>query len=1048
MKVVRLEVRDLSGNFRDHHYANLARKHFQIQVFGAEVVQVFWLKASDGAELPSEEVKGWAERIFCDPVMQEYSLSHESEFRLPGAGSIVPSFVVQVRYLPGVTDNVGRTATEALSLLSPFAREHGVTVYTGKAIYLYGDLSKSQVEKLAFECMGNSIIEDIAYFTWDSYFSEARFLDQVVPEVILQEDQKVEILTLPDDNGGLERMSREKFWALTGLELQTIRAYFDRPEVRKRRSDIGLPAQPTDVEMEVLAQTWSEHCKHKIFNAEIDYTESLPEKKKNDPLREGTYPSLGSFTVNSVFKSYIRKVTEEVEKERNLPWLVSVFSDNAGVVRFDPNVDLCIKVETHNSPSALDPYGGALTGIVGVNRDVLGCGLGARPIANTDVFCFGQPDWPAVGEEKELPDGLKHPRRIFDGVHSGVEDGGNKSGIPTVNGAFAFHRDYCGKPLVFCGTIGVMPATTKAGLAGASKNQKPGDAIVMAGGRIGKDGIHGATFSSMELTDGAPATVVQIGDPITQKRLADFLLEARDQGLFSSVTDNGAGGLSSSVGEMAGGTGGARLDITHAPVKYPGLRPFELVVSESQERMTFSVPPNSLEAFLTLAKRRGVEASVLGEFNDSGYFQVVYKGKIVAEIALDFLHDGLPPMVLKAKWEGPKEESAWGKKVSLPEVKAPEMASRAFHEKALFTLLSRWNIRSKEEWVRRYDHEVQAATLIKPFVGVEAKGPGDSAVIWLAPHGGEEKAGITVSCGLQPKLSRFDAYLSAQHGLDEAIRNSVAVGADPDMVAVIDNFCWPDPLPSEKNPDAQHKLAQLVRANKGLYDLAKIYGCPFVSGKDSMKNDFIGRSRFGKELKISVPPTVLVTAMAKVRDVSKTVSSDFQKVGDSVFLLGKSQRDLGGSELEDSFSLPESVLLTAPAVDGERNLRLYRTLHKAIQAGLIRSAHDCSEGGMLVALAESAIGGMLGVSSEIENLETELKEFGGNLAEFFFNETPGRFVVSVAPEQEEEFKKLFSGQHCLKIGKTTPDILRFSRHGLVILDCPVKEIRKAWKGER
>lgn len=1042
MKIVRLEVRDLDCNTRDQRYAKVARSHLRVPVYGTETVQLFWLKAQDRADLVLSDVKAWAERVFCDPVLQEYQISHQPDFRFSSGSSIYPSFVTQVRYLPGVTDNVGRTATEALALLSPFAKEHGVNVYTGKAVYFYGDLSRAEVEKVSYESVANSIIEDIQVFSWDEYYSFRRFEDQKVPEVHLLEEARVEIIPLDVDNQSLERMSRERCWALTLQELETVRSYYNRPEVKKRRLEGGLPSSPTDVEMEILAQTWSEHCKHKIFGAEIDYTEEVPAEDR------AAYPALGNFTVKSVFKSYIRKITEELKEERKLSWLISVFTDNAGVVRFDPSVDLCIKVETHNSPSALDPYGGALTGIVGVNRDVLGCGLGARPIANTDVFCFGPPDWPAVGEEKELPEGLKHPRRIFDGVHLGVEDGGNKSGIPTVNGAFAFHRDFSGKPLVFCGTIGAMPATTKAGLPGASKNQKPGDAIVMSGGRIGKDGIHGATFSSMELTSGAPATVVQIGDPITQKRLGDFLLEARDLGLFSSVTDNGAGGLSSSVGEMATGTGGAILDVSNVPVKYPGLQPYELVVSESQERMTFSVPKQSLEAFLSLSKRRGVESSVVGEFNDSGYFRVDYQGKTVAEIDIDFLHDGLPPMILKAKWEGPKEETYWSKKPNLPEVNGTEIQSRAFHEKALYTLLSRWNIRSKEEWVRRYDHEVQASTLIKPFVGIESKGPGDAAVIWLAPHGGEERAGISVSCGLQPKLSRFDAYLSAQHALDEAVRNAVCVGADPEMMAVIDNFCWPDPLPSDRNPDATHKLAQLVRANKGLYDLAKLYGTPFVSGKDSMKNDFIGRSRFGKEVKISVPPTVLVTAMAKVPDVTKTVSSDFQKLGDSVYLIGRSVRDLGGSELEDAFSLPKTVLRSAPSVNGEENFRLYRTLHQAILKGLIRSSHDCSEGGMLVALAESAIGGMMGISAEIEHLTDDIRAFGGTLAEFFFNESPGRFIVSVDPAKEEEFRKIFSGQHCLRLGSTIPDIMRFTRHGLVILDTPVKDARRAWKGEK
>jgi phosphoribosylformylglycinamidine synthase len=1037
MSVVRLEVRDLDCNVREQRYARSARQHLRVPVYGTESVELFWLKASGGAAIPAEEAKAWGERVFCDPVLQEIHHAHQPEFRAGGGGTIHPSYVVQVRFLPGVTDNQGRTATEAVHLLSAWGREHGVSVFTGKAVYFYGDLSLAEVEKVAAEVIANPLIEEIRVLPWADYFVAGRFAGQTVPEVLLKGEPKVETVSLAVDDRALERLSRERCWALSLLELQTIKGYFARPEVRAHREKFSLTEDPTDVEMEILAQTWSEHCKHKIFNAEIDYTEEG--KHEN-------YPALGTFTVKSLFKSYIRKVTEEIREERQLPWLISVFTDNAGVVRFDPKVDLCIKVETHNSPSALDPYGGALTGIVGVNRDILGCGMGARPIANTDVFCFGPPDWPGVGEEKELPEGLKHPRRIFEGVHLGVEDGGNKSGIPTVNGAFAFHRDFSGKPLVFCGTIGVLPATLPDGREGSSKGQKPGDAIVVAGGRIGKDGIHGATFSSMELTESAPATAVQIGDPITQKRLADFLLEARDLGLYSSITDNGAGGLSSSVGEMAGGTGGARLDVTHAPVKYPGLQPYELVVSESQERMTFSVARDKLESFLRLAKRRNVEASVLGEFDESGYFRVDHSGRTVALLRLDFLHDGLPPMVLKARWEGPKEETFWSRRPELPEVSETGLNARAFLEQSLYALLARWNIRSKEEWVRRYDHEVQAATLVKPFVGVDAKGPGDAAVVWLAPHGGEELAGISVSCGLAPKLSRFDAYLSAQHGLDEAIRNAVAVGADPDQICVIVNFCWPDPLPSDRNPDANHKLAQLVRANRGLYDLGKAYGTPFVSGKDSMKNDFIGRGRLGKEVKISVPPTVLVTAMGKVPDASKTVTSDFQKEGDAVYLLGRSSRGMGGSELADAFALPASMGKNPVPVNAPENLRLYRTLFRAIGAGMLRSCHDCSEGGMLVALAESAIGGMLGVEVELENVDGELKEFG--LAEFFFNEAPGRFVVSVPPSQEESFRKLFSGQHCLRLGETRSDVLRFARHGLVVLDVPVREARRAWKGEQ
>lgn len=1041
MTVARIEVRELDGNPREHRLVRQAKKYFQVALHGAEEWQAYWLKAASGKTIPQEEIQHWAGAVFSDPIMQQAFTATAPFQPLPQLPA-EPSFVIEVRFLPGVTDNVGRSATEALSLTSAFAKSEGVRVYSGKIYYVYGAIPQATADLFAQELLGNALIQEVRTYSWAEYKQLDRFTQQKVPEVTLDPAVAAKEISLEGDDRQLERMSREGCWALTVAELHAIRAYFAKPEVQALRKSSGLPAQPTDVEVEMLAQTWSEHCKHKIFNAEIDYTED-----EKITAGEGS-PLLGAFTVKSIFKSYIRGATQTVREERKLPWLVSVFTDNAGVVRFDPQVDLCIKVETHNSPSALDPYGGALTGIVGVNRDVLGCGMGARPIANTDVFCFAPPDWPGAGEERELPQGLKHPRRIFDGVHLGVEDGGNKSGIPTVNGAFAFHRDFAGKPLVFCGTVGVMPQALPSGREGSGKFQEPGHRVVMAGGRIGKDGVHGATFSSMELNEGAPATVVQIGDPITQKRCADFLLEARDKELFSSVTDNGAGGLSSSVGEMAQATGGAVIDVGLAPTKYPGLVPYELLVSESQERMTFAVPPAKWAEFKALADRRGVEVTDLGEFTADGLIRILYKGVLVGALHMEFLHDGLPPMVLKARWQGKSPELPWSTAPDKPSVSMAELNSRQFLERALYTLLGGWNVRSKEEWVRRYDHEVQAATVGKPFVGKRASGPGDAGVLWLAPHGGDAGSGVAISCGLQPKLAAWDAYLMAQHALDEAMRNAVAVGADPDQVALCDNFCWPDPLPGERNPDAAHKMAQLVRAAKGLRDLSVAYGAPFVSGKDSMKNDFVGRSRFGKEVKISVPPTVLVTALAKVPDINRVVSSDFKTAGDFIFLLGSNRRGLGGSELEAAFSLPERAALGAPpGVEPAAQLSLYRKLHQAIRKGWIKSCHDCSEGGLLVALAESALGGELGVAADLDKSKGELESFSGSLAEFFFQETPGRFVVSVSESELPVFLAHFAGQPCLSMGRVSEEpILRVMRHGLVLLDTPLSAVQSAWKG--
>ena len=514
---------------------------------------------------------------------------------------------------------------------------------------------------------------------------------------------------------------------------------------------------------------------------------------------------------------------------------MSVFHDNAGLVRFDENWLFALKAETHNSPSALDPYGGALTGIVGCNRDIMGAGLGCKCIFNTDVFCFAPPDYSG-----SIPDRLMHPRRVLRGVHRGVKDGGNQSGIPDVNGAFVFHDRFLGKPLVFCGTGGMIPATV-AGRPSHEKGARPGDRIVMCGGRIGKDGIHGATFSSEELHEGSPATAVQIGDPITQKKMADFLLEARDLGLFTSITDNGAGGLSSSIGEMAETPGGAEIHLDRAPLKYAGLAPWEIFLSEAQERMSLAVAPDRLDALLALAKRREVEATDLGVFTDSGRLDCYYDGALIGALDMAFLHDGVPVMQLKAVWNPPE---------ATPDIEIIDDDWTV----ALKRVLGTYNVCSKESFVRMYDHEVLAQSVLKQFQGEENDGPGDAAVIRPVP---DSNRGVAVACGIYPKYSDLDAYAMMACAVDEAVRNLVCVGGAIGRIAGLDNFCWPDPIQSDKTPDGEYKLAQLVRCCEALYETCVAYDIPLISGKDSMKNDYtLG------DPKISIPPTVLFTATA------------------------------------------------------------------------------------------------------------------------------------------------------------------------------------------
>ena len=959
-------------------------------------------------------INDWKD-IFVDTVLETL---HLQPYPLPVYQGASPSHIVEVGFRPGVTDNVARSAEEALGLCSDI----NITVATAKLYYLFGTETKEQAEQIATTLLGNTLIHNIQIWSAEEFVARDRFDQVQLPTVQLApfaDLYHTVDISRPIDT--LLEQSKESCWALNGEELSHIQQYFSTTELAHSRAQHALPPHPTDVEMEIIAQSWSEHCKHKIFAANISYTE--------EQLRADT-PALGSLQINSLFKTFVRQATLDIEAQRGIDWLRSIFHDNAGVVRFDPHVDLAIKVETHNSPSALDPYGGAITGILGVNRDIIGVGMGARPIANMDVFCFADPKWPLAGDEDRMPVGLLQPRRLLEGVHKGVEDGGNKSGIPTVNGAIFFDQDYAGKPLVFVGTVGVMPHTLPNTISGVHKAISVGDRIVMVGGAIGADGIHGATFSSMELDEHAPATAVQIGDPITQKRALDFLMEARDLGLFSCLTDNGAGGLSSSVGEMATLCNGASIDLQKAPTKYPGLKPWELMISESQERMTVAVPPANLDDFLELAAQRGVQATDIGVFSDSGFLDVFYGETRVACLDLDFLHESLPSMNLKAVWDGPRKRNTW---IDRDDRSDPHALSLIEITKIL---LNRPNIRSKESWVRQYDHEVQGATHIKPFGGKTTSGPNDSGVIWLYPHGGAKDAAVSIGCGLSPRISLFDPYKMAQFAVDEAIRNVVATGGDIDHTCVLDNFCWPDPVLSAKTPDGDYKLGQLVRTCKGLYDICTTYGTPLVSGKDSMKNDFRGKNARNEELTISILPTLLVTAMSKTR-IGTTQTSAFKQSGDIIYRIGNNASGMAGSEFASRFYLPpeEDIL---PHIDLASNLLLYRRIHTGLQSALFSSIHDISDGGLLCALIESGFGNMIGMDITIQNASFST----------LFSEGPGQFVVSIPSQKEPAFRTLFSDLEIERLGITAAEpIIRISTPETELCSHPLEELFQSWQEE-
>jgi phosphoribosylformylglycinamidine synthase len=962
--------------------------------------------------------------VFCDQNVNQIN------FNLPSLDSMDRLDVLAIGHLPGVTDNTGKTASEILS----FFTEQQITVASGKLYFFKkNEINKSDLIKLGNEILANPLLHTIKIYSspFTDRFNEANF--PASHAHLGNETGVVKTYSLSENLHRWEKWSQENCWALSETDLKTVRDYFLTEESKNKRQKLGLSIDPTDVEIEIIAQTWSEHCQHRIFQSEISF-------KGEDQKIEN---------IQSLYKTYIKGATKKVVEQEKIDWLVSVFSDNAGIVRFDQSIDLAIKVETHNSPSALDPYGGALTGILGVNRDIMGVGLGAKPIANTNVFCTGPLDWglEKTGKDQKklqfeidhLPPQLKRPREILEGIHQGVEDGGNKSGIPTVNGAMVFDDHYLGKPLVYCGTVGVMPPYTASGKSSAQKQTKVGDLVIMAGGRIGKDGIHGATFSSLELSAGVPASVVQIGDPFTQKRLCDFTLKARDLELFTGITDNGAGGLSSSIGEMATLTGGASIDVGLAPTKYPGLLPYELVVSESQERMSFSVAKEKREQFLQLALEYNVEATVLGEFNNSGHFKIFYHQELVGALELDFLHQGSPTLKLQAQWQGPMKRSHFSH--HLPELK-PAPALKDFAS-VLLTMLARPNIASKESWVRSYDHEVQGATIGKPFVGPLQKGASDGGVIDLKMHGAQGSKGLTITCGLNPKLSRLDPQMMAMVAVDEAIRNGVALGANPQKMALVDNFCWPDPLPipgKQNNDDAELKLGQLVLANRGLYESAVQYGLPFVSGKDSMKNDFKGVLKNGEMVKISVPPTLLITAIGLVDNVDQKISSEFKQAGDLIFYIGAGTKKLfglGGSELAEQFlatSLDHEKLIP---IDLKYNKSFYQKVYSEVKKKYFQSMHDVSDGGLIVCVAESCIGGSLGASLKVDlPLDHEWA--------FFYQEPTASFVVSIRPEFEKQFLNVFKDEVIYLGQVNSSPWLKVESSNCLLAEWSVASLTQAW----
>jgi phosphoribosylformylglycinamidine synthase II len=865
---------------------------------------------------------------------------------------------IEIHLKPGVMDPVAESTEMALRDLGISISE----VRTGRAYLIDGTIGREQLQRIASRVLANGVIESIHFDCHvPKEFTKGREETFKLRNVAMRE--------LSDEQ--LVKLSREGHLFLSLPEMQAIRAYFRE-----------LKREPTDIELETLAQTWSEHCVHKTLKSAVDVEVKNADGKTIETRR-----------YSNLIKETIFKATMELtDGGANQEFCLSVFADNAGVIVFDETDAVCFKVETHNHPSAIEPYGGSATGAGGVIRDILGTGLAAKPIANTDVFCVAYPDYGKSGTASPLPKGIIHPKRILEQVVAGVRDYGNRMGIPTLNGAVYFDNNYLGNPLVFCGCVGIIPRDKIA------KASVRGDAIVVLGGRTGRDGIHGATFSSAELTDTHAdefSHAVQIGNAITEKKTADVILQARDRGLFTSVTDCGAGGLSSAVGEM-GAELGAKVDLDRVPLKYAGLRYDEIWISEAQERMVLSVPAAKVSELLKLAASENVEATVIGEFGTPKRELILnYRRTEVGRISMEFIHDGIPMPTRKAV----VQSVAGGAPAPLASNSSHGRAAHDTVSNRLLALLAHPNIASKHWIIRQYDHEVQGGSVVKPLIGPLQIGPSDASVI--RPKFGSNK-GVVIGCGMAPQIA--DPYRMAIASIDEAIRNIVAVGADPSRVAILDNFCWP-------SVDDEVTMGTLVRACEACYDAAKAYGIPFISGKDSLHNQFTN-SETGEVTRI--PRTLLISAIGVIDDVRKCITMDFKKAGNLIGLVRQSDSDLNLSELS----------------------AVHRMMASAIHGGFVRSCHDVSEGGALVSIAEMAIASGLG--ADIKLLDNVL-----------FRETTGCYVIEFKPEHLEDLKDLFDSLRLTfeSCGTVTGDgRLRVHNFEKSVADLSVAELTHAWRG--
>ncbi len=952
--LVEVAVRDPAMDLDARAALHDLREYGLTELTGAKSVRLY---AIHGPFVP-RDIDRIASELLADPVVEMFSVNQPV---YPGRDNL--DHIIEIAKRPGVMEPSEASALKGISLLGYRAD----WIRSGRRYIFNGPVSKNTLYTAVTRILANPVIEQVA-------IDNSLKLGKAEGDLAYHDRHEVGLAGL--DDAGLEDMSRTGQLYLSLEEMKAVQSYF-----------AGLGRNPTDVELETIAQTWSEHCSHKTFRGKISYREN-----------GGKAESIDNLIKNTVFKA-----TRDLAR----PWCWSVFEDTSGVVDFNGDYGLAFKVETHNHPSAIEPYGGAGTGIGGVIRDPLGTGLGGKPVLNTDVFCFGPPDLP----QDETPQGALHPLRVLKGVVSGVRDYGNRMGIPTANGAICFDKRFIGNPLVFCGNLALIPREMAA-----RRRPKAGDIALVVGGRTGRDGIHGATFSSVELDENSEmmsSGAVQIGNPIEEKKVVDFLLRARDAGLYSCITDCGAGGLSSALGEM-GEECGVSVELDKVPLKYEGLTYYEVWISEAQERMVIATDPSNLMALQALAKEENVEITPIATFTGDKHLTLFWQKQQVARLDMEFLHEGIPQ---------PRRDAEW----SLPRHPEPESPPDEDYNGTLEALLSSWDVCSKEWVIRQYDHEVQGGTVVKPLVGDDSDGPGDAAVI--TPILGDFRA-AAVSCGIKPGFSDIDPYWMAALAIDEALRNLVAVGAPVDRAVILDNFCW-------GNCNKPDRLGGLVRAARACHDFAIAYGTPFISGKDSLNNEFATESGT-----MAIPGTLLVSALAVMPDCRKALTMDTKQSGNFIYLAGLTRDELGGSHYH---ALRGAVGNNIPKVDAALGLKVFRAVNRAGDQGLIAACHDCSEGGFAVAAAEMAFAGGFGIEADLGALPIEGEV---PVAARLFAESASRLVLETKPENAEALEKILAdaGAPFAKVGRVTASprlILKFA--GRTLVDRDIEGLKAAWR---